>query len=67
MTATSIGLGASLGEIGLQTSTALAMTIGLEHVRARTGSVIHNIAAWIFGLGAMSRRADQHRRSTSIR
>ena len=44
---------AGLGEIGLQTSTALAMTIGLEHVRARTGSVIHNIAAWIFGLAAM--------------
>jgi uncharacterized membrane protein len=44
---------AGLGEIGLQTSTALAMTIGLEYVRARTGSVIHNIAAWIFGLAAM--------------
>ena len=43
---------ATLGEVGLQTSTALAMTIGLEHVRARTGSVIHNVAAWIFGIGA---------------
>jgi uncharacterized membrane protein len=44
---------AGLGEIGLQTSTALAMAIGMEHVRERTGSVIHNIAAWIFGIGAM--------------
>jgi uncharacterized membrane protein len=43
---------ATLGEVGLQTSTALAMTIGMEHVRARTGSIIHNIAAWIFGIGA---------------
>ena len=51
---------AGLGEIGLQTSTALAMTIGLEHVRARTGSVIHNIAAWIFGLRRNVRRADEH-------
>jgi uncharacterized membrane protein len=44
---------AGLGEIGLQTSTALAMTIGMEHVRERTGSIIHNIAAWVFGIGAM--------------
>jgi uncharacterized membrane protein len=44
---------AGLGEIGLQTSTALAMAIGMEHVRERTGSVIHNIAAWVFGIGAM--------------
>ena len=44
---------ASLGEVGLQTSTALAMTIGLDRVHARTGSVIHNIASWIFGIGAM--------------
>ena len=36
---------ASLTEIALQVCTGLAMAIGLEHVRARTGSVIHNAAA----------------------
>jgi uncharacterized membrane protein len=48
---------ASLAELGLQVSTALAMTIGLEHVRARTASVVHDIAARILGalgfLGAL--------------
>jgi uncharacterized membrane protein len=44
---------ASLGEVGLQTSTALAMAIGLDRVYARTGSIIHNVAAWIFGCGAL--------------
>jgi uncharacterized membrane protein len=48
---------ASLAELGLQVSTALAMTIGLEHVRARTGSIVHDIAARILGtlgfLGAL--------------
>jgi uncharacterized membrane protein len=38
---------AGLGEIGLQVSTGLAMAIGLERVRARTGSIIHDIAACI--------------------
>jgi uncharacterized membrane protein len=40
---------ASLAEIGLQVSTALAMTIGLEHVRARTGSIVHDVAGRILG------------------
>lgn len=40
---------ASLTEIGLQVSTGLAMTIGLEHVRARTGSIVHDVAARIIG------------------
>lgn len=40
---------ASLAEIGLQISTGLAMTIGLEHVRARTGSIVHDVAARILG------------------
>ena len=48
---------ASLAEIGLQVSTGLAMTIGLEHVRARTGSIVHDVAARILGalafLGAL--------------
>jgi uncharacterized membrane protein len=38
-----------LGELGLQVSTWLAMTIGFEHIRARTGSIIHDYAARIFG------------------
>ena len=45
-------LSAGDGEVGLQTSTALAMAIGLDRVYARTGSIIHNAAAWIFGCGA---------------
>jgi len=48
---------ASLAEIGLQVSTLLAMTIGLEHVRTRTGSVVHDVAARVLGalafLGAL--------------
>jgi uncharacterized membrane protein len=38
-----------LGELGLQVSTWLAMTMGFEHIRARTGSIIHDYAARIFG------------------
>lgn len=48
---------ANLAELGLQVSTALAMTIGLEHVRARTDSIVHDVAARILGafgfLGAL--------------
>jgi uncharacterized membrane protein len=48
---------ASLAEIGLQVSTLLAMTIGLEHVRARTRNIVHDVAARILGafafLGAL--------------
>ncbi len=48
---------ASLAETGLQVSTLLAMTIGLEHVHARTGSIVHDVAARILGafafLGAL--------------
>lgn len=40
---------AGLGETGLQVSTGLAMTIGLEHVRARTHSIVHDIGARIIG------------------
>ena len=39
-----------LGELGLQVSTWLAMTIGFERIRVRTGSIVHQYAAWIFGL-----------------
>jgi uncharacterized membrane protein len=35
----------SLAEIGLQVCVALAMTIGLERLRIRTGSVVHNAGA----------------------
>jgi uncharacterized membrane protein len=40
---------AGLAEIGLQISTGLAMTIGLERIRARTGSIVHDVAARIIG------------------
>src|SRR5260370_13535711 len=36
---------AGLIEVGLQVCVALAMAIGLERLRVRTGSVIHNIGA----------------------
>jgi uncharacterized membrane protein len=39
-----------LGELGLQVSTWLAMTVGFERIRARTGSIIHDYAARIFGV-----------------
>ena len=41
---------AQLGELGLQISTGLTMTIGLEHVRQRSGSIIHDIGARVIGL-----------------
>lgn len=34
-----------LGEIALQVSMVLAMSIGLEGVRARTGNIVHNLGA----------------------
>ena len=37
----------ALGELALQVCTGLAMTIGLEHVRHRTGSVVHDIGALV--------------------
>ena len=40
---------AGLGELGLQVSTGLAMVIGLEHMRARSESIVHDWAARIFG------------------
>ncbi len=52
---------AGLAEVALQVCAGLAMTIGLEHIRRRTGSVVHNVGALIlaaltlggivFGLG----------------
>jgi uncharacterized membrane protein len=38
---------ASLAELALQVCVGLAMTIGLEHLRRRTGSVVHNAGALI--------------------
>ncbi|MES2602313.1 MAG: DUF2339 domain-containing protein [Pseudomonadota bacterium] len=47
----------SLIEVGLQVCVALAMAIGLERLRIRTGSVIHNIGAllltWFAGLAVV--------------
>ena len=34
-----------LGEVALQVSVALAMAIGLERLRARSGSIVHNVGA----------------------
>jgi uncharacterized membrane protein len=39
----------NLGEAGLQISIWIAMAIGFEHQRARNGSIIHDVAARIFG------------------
>jgi uncharacterized membrane protein len=36
-----------LAEVALQVSVGLAMTIGLERLRVRTGNVVHNVAALI--------------------
>ena len=36
-----------LGELALQVCTGLAMTIGLEHIRHRTGSVVHDVGALV--------------------
>jgi uncharacterized membrane protein len=38
---------AGLTEIALYVNAGLAMTIGLEHVRRRTGSIVHNVGACI--------------------
>ncbi|WP_425992036.1 DUF2339 domain-containing protein [Afipia sp. DC4300-2b1] len=47
----------SLIEVGLQVCVALAMAIGLERLRIRTGSVIHNAGAllltWFAGLAIL--------------
>ena len=45
MAATCIGTSPSLTEIALQVCVALAMAIGLERLRIRTQSVVHNAAA----------------------
>lgn len=39
-----------LGEIGLQISAGLALLIGLEHLRQRSGSIVHELAANIVGV-----------------
>jgi uncharacterized membrane protein len=36
-----------LGELGLQVSVGLAMVIGLEHMHARSGSIVHDVSARI--------------------
>lgn len=40
---------AALAEIALQVCTGLAMTIGLERLRGRTNSIVHNIGALVIG------------------
>ena len=43
----------TLSEIALQVCVFLAMTIGLEHVRERTLSVVHNIGARLLALASL--------------
>ncbi len=54
---------AGLAEVALQVCAGLAMTIGLEHIRRRTGSVVHNVGALILA-GLDARR---HRVRTGLR
>jgi len=42
-----------LGEVALQVSTALAMAIGLERLRARSGSIVHDVAAVVLAALAL--------------
>ncbi len=42
-----------LGEVALQVSAALAMAIGFERLRARSGSVVHDVAALIIAAAAL--------------
>ena len=42
----------SLTEFGLQACVALAMAIGLERLRLRSGSIVHNIGAIVLTAGA---------------
>jgi uncharacterized membrane protein len=41
---------ALLVEIALQVAVGLAMTIGLERLRLRTDSVVHDVGAWVIAL-----------------
>src|SRR5207302_1792286 len=43
-----------LGEVALQVSSALAMAIGLERVRARTGSIVHDAGALVVAALALA-------------
>jgi uncharacterized membrane protein len=40
---------ASLAELALQVCVGLAMTIGLEHIRVRTASIVHDVGALVIG------------------
>jgi uncharacterized membrane protein len=42
-----------LAELAVQVCVGLAMTIGLEHVRERTGSIVHNIGAQLVAGGTL--------------
>ena len=45
---------ANLGEVGLQVSTWLALAIGLERLRLRSGSIVHDYGARIAGAFALA-------------
>src|SRR5262249_8720970 len=43
-----------LAELALDVSGGLAMVIGLEHVRMRTNSIVHNVAAIVIAAGTLA-------------
>jgi uncharacterized membrane protein len=43
-----------LGEVALQVSASLAMAIGLERLRARSGSIVHDVAALVLAAVALA-------------
>ena len=53
----------SMTEIALQVCVGLAITIGLEHIRRRTGSIVHNIGAIV--VGALTLAGDRVRPACS--
>lgn len=44
---------ASLAEVALQVCSGLGITIGLERLRMRTGSIVHNYGAMIVAIGTL--------------
>jgi uncharacterized membrane protein len=44
----------ALAEVAMQISVGLAMTIGLERIRARTNSIVHNVGALILAAATLA-------------
>ena len=56
-----------LNEIALQVNVGLAMTIGLEWLRQRTHSIIHNVGALIIAALTLRRHRASGSASPAIR